>query len=178
MLLAEGSLIIEVNTERTDWSSFQTPGNRRKWLITPRWTNIPQNIYIAHVKVVDGSGDMLFRFDNDTTTDHVTPIMVTATMKKGGSQSGDCQLSVEGNTFSVNLPNTRKIDKRAANEPPDEPLNRNRNRVRFMDNNRDDRHDFSALSIDKGPNNLYSVSLDSLPSRGKELRVMLWWEEL
>jgi hypothetical protein len=177
MLLMEGSLIIEVNTDRTDWTSYQTAGNRRKWLVTPKWTTIPRGIYIAHIKVVDGSGEMLFRFDNDMTNDYSTPIVVTASMKKGGNASGDCQVSVEGLDFSVNLPNTRKIDKRANNEPADEPLNLNRKRVRFMDNNRDDRHDFESLSIDKGPNNLYHVAFRDLPSKGKELKVMLWWEE-
>lgn len=177
MLLMEGSLVIEANTDRTDWTSFQTPGSRRKWLVTPKWSTMPRSIYIAHIKVVDGSGEMLFRFDNDLTNDYSTPIVVTATMKKGGSASGDCQVSVEGTDFSVNLPNTRKIDKRANNEPPDEPLNLNRKRIRFMDNNRDDRHDFENLSIDKGTNNLYRVNLRDLPSKGKELRVMLWWEE-
>ncbi len=76
----------------------------------------------------------------------------------------------------MDAPNGKKIAKKQ-NDPE---MNNSRHRVRFMEDSSGELDDFefTALRIDKGAAPLYNQDLTALPSKGKELRVMLWWEEL
>jgi hypothetical protein len=177
----DGSLIIEASTDKSDWDSPQQMGtSRRKWLVTPRpylgGPPVPQKIYIAHIKVVDGSGDILFPFDNSATIDKQTQIEVTATVIKNGT-AATCHVTIEGNNFTMDAPNGKKINKKQNDLPTGQVRNQ---RVRFMEDSPGNVDDFvfTALRIDKGPANLFNVDLTSLASKGRDLRVMLWWEEL
>ena len=179
-LLAEGSLIIEVTNANMQLPNPLQVGNRQLSLIRPtpypNGAPVPQTIYIAHLKVVDGCGDLLYALDNTQSSDKATPVEVTATVRK--PNTGDtftCHLTVEGDSFAIDVPTGKTIDQK----PGDPPNPRRQNRVRFMEaggGTIDDAFDFINLSINKGNRTLYNQDLTELASRGKELRVLIWWE--
>src|SRR5205085_9023691 len=123
-LISEGSLIIEV-TNADPLGSLPIPqptGNRRKSLIKPTpypgGAPVPQRIYIAHLKVVDGSGDLLFVLDNTFSRDKQTPVEVTGTIRKRNTPNTfTCHLTVEADSFAIDVPNGKKIDQKPNDLP-------------------------------------------------------------
>lgn len=176
-----GSLIFEAATNKNDWDAFQPTGShRRKWSVTPKayptTGQAPTNIFIAHLKLVSGAGDLLFHFDNDGTLDRATPIHVTATLQQSGQPFGDCHLTVAGDHFELDVPDVKKL-KQKNNDPSTNPALRQR--VRYMhDQGDDDQCDWVALRIDKGGVNLFYQ--DGLPSLHgfNDMKMMMWWENL
>jgi len=68
----------------------------------------------------------------------------------------------------------RKISPKAGELPQN-----GRQRVRYMtDDSSSDVFTVQSFEVRKGPQLLYHVSFDDLPSKGVELKVMVWWEEL
>lgn len=179
MLLMSGSMIIEARTDKTDWGVGSASGNERKHLILPQDNNgdpppMNTNIFIAHVKILDGSGDLLFKFDNDQSATKNIPIVVTVVMD--GNSNEKLRVTHEDRRFSLLFPKDhRKIDKKAAT---DLPMGRHRQRVRYLDDNGSDAHEISSVTVMKGAQQLFSIDIAELPSKGEELRIMLWWEVL
>jgi len=178
LIVTSGSLIIEANTSKNDWDAYDTVGNRKKWSVVPNpyLSGVsPTNVFIAHVKVVDGAGEMLFHFDNDATADKATPIHVTAALEKNGTSFGDCHITAAGNKFELDVPPVKKLKKKN-NDPATHP---SRQRVRYMHAANDDEDcRFLGLRIDKGGVNLfYNPNLTLLPGYA-ELKVMMWWQNI
>jgi hypothetical protein len=183
MFLMPGSLIIEAATTKSDWDSFQQPQqtDRKKWSVIPKPYpngNAPTNIYIAHIKILDGSGEMIHHVDNENTTDRATPIQLTASVYKNGNFFGDCILTPSGNHFELSVPNDKKIKQ---NNPNNDPSTNPglRQRARFMHANNDEDFVFKALKIDKGTVNLFTES--DMPTNFpgySDLRVMVWWSNI
>ena len=174
----EGSLIIEAFTMRDDWSAndHDPVNHRRKWSIVPKpYAHLPgmppTNLYIEHVKVVDGAGEMVHRTDNDADKD---PIKIMLTLKKGEAVFGDCEVTVEGDHYVIVIPDTKRIKKKSG----DPPSNSRRKRVRYMHQSGSDADEceWVGLKIEKGGKVDYVE--DNLPLHldgYKEMRLMIWW---
>lgn len=171
----EGSLIIEAFTTREDWSAHNHANRRRKWSIVPtRYAHLPEmpptNLYIEHVKVVDGAGEMVHQTDNDADRD---PIKITLTLKKG-TELSDCIVTVAGDHYEIDVPETKRIKKMSG----DSPSNSRRKRVRYMNpsGSNADEFEWVGLKIEKGRRVEYEE--DNLPSEldgYREMRLMIWW---
>ncbi|HEY3103244.1 MAG TPA: hypothetical protein VGJ69_06605 [Pyrinomonadaceae bacterium] len=179
--LMGGSLVFEAYTAKNDWDTDGgASGGRRKWSVKPlpygNGTS-PANIYLAHLKLIDGAGEMLFHFDNDSTGDHATPIRITATLEKLGMPFGDLQITTAGNHFEVDVPDTKRIKKKA-NDPPSNKL---RQRVRYMHETgaNPDECDWVGLKIMKGAVELLNIpNLTALPGYDESMRLLFWWENI
>ena len=183
-LFTPGSFIFEANTNKNDWDAFLPiqSNTRRQWSVIPNpypdGGTSPTDIYIAHVKLVTGAGDMLFHYDNDNTTDARTaPIHITATMKKmNGTDFGDCHLTATGNHFEIDLPNLKKL--KPKNNDPSSNQELRPKRVRYMHDAGDDVCNWTALKINKGTVNLFNITdLNNLPGY-RDMKLMIWWENL
>jgi hypothetical protein len=178
LVLMSGSMIIEARTDKNDWGVGSQSGNDRKHLILPKDNNDNpppngSNIFIAHVKIIDGSGDLLFKFDNDQSATKNVPIVVTAVMD--GNANEKIRVSHEGRNFALLFPKDhRKIDKKAN----DLPMGKHRQRARYLDDNGSDSHELSSVAVMKGAQQLFFIETAELPSKGEELRILLWWELL
>lgn len=178
-----GSLVFETFSAKDDWESdgavvVMNGSNRRKWSVKPRpYEDInhtsPTNIYIRHVKFVDGAGEMVFPpIDN---TDKV-PIEITATLrKKNGDPFGDIHLTATGDHFEIDVPDTKRLRKKLL----DSPANSRRQRVRYMHRSgiSPDECDWVGLNVKKGGMDYYNnPNLPALPGYDETIRVMIWWE--
>jgi hypothetical protein len=177
--LMGGSLVFEAFTDKSNWNPDGAAVNHRlTWSVEPKpYDNgmKPMNIYIAHVKLIDGAGEMVFHFDNDATEDHTTQIEVTALLKdKNGQEFGDCRLTASSKSFVLSLPEDKKLKDKG-----DPPSNSKRKRVRYMKaNNDDDKCDWVGLKIVKGGIQLYNQDLTKLPGYDESMRLLLWWENI
>lgn len=127
--------------------------------------------FIAHVKVVDGSGDMLFKLDNNSK-DRLTVSFRLA--DEDSSPAGELRFSVEA---GATLPAGKKI----AQKLNDPPMNgKKRMRFRCMDAATEKDVNITHVSIEKdltsGSLPIYNLAFADLKSEGMELKVMLWLE--
>jgi len=127
VIVTTGSLIVDANTDEPHWSNVTGGTGRRTVSFMPKGLlgNPPTKpIYIAHVKVVDGSGDLLFRLDNDKNSTKGIPVKITALVV--GTE--DMNLTVNGTKdFIIDVPPGRKMFPKAGDVPQN-----NRQRVRYM----------------------------------------------
>jgi len=181
-LFMGGSLVFEAFSDKDDWDldgDIDQQTNRRKWSVLPKpYDNgmTPTNIYIAHIKFIDGAGEMVFpTYNNDTNKE--TPIVITATLKKNGQGFGECVLTTAGDHFELTLPTNKRLRKK----DPDPPANSRRQRVRYMHPtiSNPDRCEWVGLLIKKGNDTIYDEpNLPHLPAYDETLRLMVWWENL
>jgi len=174
-LFMGGSLVFEVFSDKNNWNADGAVINgRRKWSVKPKpYDNgtSPTNIFIAHVKLVDGAGEMVFPTLNNEQKE---PIDIF-TLKKDGQAFGDCHLIASGDHFEIDLPTTKRLKKKA-NDPP---ANSRRQRVRYMHESglNADRCEWVGVKIVKGGVTLYENSdLTQLPGYDQTMRLMVWWE--
>ena len=177
ILFMEGSCIIEVPnwdpaTQSLDDILVETetaglPENTRTQLLT----SVDEQ-FLAHIKVVDGSGEMLFRFDNDGHPPH--SLTVNLRLEKDHVWVGNFILIAANGEFRVALPMDYKIDAK----PNDPAMNDRRFRLRLMETASNDDVDITQVSIYKdtaqGSIPLYGLVFSDLASKGEELKVMLW----
>lgn len=178
VLFMEGSCIMEFGyletrdrAEIIDFRTFQRFLKESKRPAAVR--KAEEGFVIAHVKIVDGSGEMLYRFDNKQQ-DRISVSLVLNSRE--GSPLGEFSLSVSGYQFLVSFPSTTKIDVKNG----DDPMNERRVRLRCLDAASGDDIEISGVRIEKrvGPGSipLYACSFGDLNSQGKELKVMCWYE--
>ncbi|MFS8086420.1 MAG: hypothetical protein ACMG6H_12380 [Acidobacteriota bacterium] len=177
LYFAEGSLIIEAFTERDDWKAndHDQVNHRRKWSIVPKpYAHLPNmppsNLYIEHVKLVDGAGEMVHRVDNDADK---LSLKIKLTLQKGGADFGDCLVTVAGNHYEIEVPDTKRIKKKSG----DPPSNPRRKRIRYMheSGSNADECEWVGLKIEKGGQEVYNnANLRLLPAY-REMRLMIWW---
>jgi hypothetical protein len=179
VIIGSGSLIFEARTEsKHDWTTTAatTLGGRSALSHTfPAYDNAGQpatsNIHIAHVKIVDGSGEMVYRLDNGDKDD----ITITILMDKGKSEIAT--LRTDKKNFIITFLDTKKLDSNAGDpsmDTEDDPTKK-RQRARYRDNagNQKDIYGIEVASDKAGL--LLSLKLQDHKAR-KELRVMSWWE--
>jgi len=168
VLLMSGSCIFETESEN-DFS--QQPddsggGNRRKYKIKPKG-NLG-DIKLAHVKILDGSGEMLFRFDNKFSQ----PLEVTINL----DDREQMKLSAMADRLIVDLKKTKKLAMKMGE------LSMNpgkRDRFRYMDDPASGKDPaIKSVNVSVRGVTLDEIELDKLKSKGEELKVMLWWEKL
>src|SRR6266850_1469718 len=159
-LLMGGSLVFEAFSEKDDWDidgDVDTSINRRRWTVKPKAYETvpptqPTNICIAHIKFIDGAGEMVFpTYNNESNKE--TPIVITATLTKNGQVFGDCRLTAVGDHFEIDLP----INKRLKKKSGDPSANSRRQRVRYMHPNigNPDACEWVGLRIIKGSEVIY-----------------------
>jgi hypothetical protein len=174
-----GSLIIEARTDKGhDWTKYDSDGNRfkHKVPIHDKDGNPPSgNIRFGHIKIVDGSGEMVYRLDND----YKDPITVTAFMSKDKTEF--VTLTVDGINLVIGLPDKRKLEQNASDpsmDPPDpldpKPEDKRRQRVRYKDTGGNEGK-INHIEVSSNEVVLYGLKVDGYKA-AKELRVMIWWE--
>ena len=179
--LMGGSLVFETFSAKTDWESdgdvvVVNGINRRKWSVKPRpYDNgvSPTNIYIRHVKFVDGAGEMVFVPIDNKEKD---PIEITATLQRDGP-FGDIHLTAAGDHFEIDVPDSKRLRKKLF----DSPANSRRQRVRYMNRSgfSPDECDWVGLNVKKGGTDYYNnQNLQGLPGYDETIRVMVWWENI
>lgn len=176
-LFMGGSLVFEVFSEKDDWDFDGAPANgRRKWYVKPRpYDNggpSPTNIFIAHLKLVDGAGEMVFPTVNNPQKE---PIDITITLNKGGQVFGDCHLIASGDHFEIDVPSTKRLKKKSF----DPPANSRRQRVRYMHQSgfNPDQCEWVGVKIVKGGVTQYDIpDLTTWPGYDETMRLMVWWE--
>lgn len=168
VLVMSGSCILEIAADGDTVGPKDDSGGRRKYRVTPK--DITGNFYLAHVKVVDGSGEMLFRLDN-TTADPVEVILALSDTK-------EVRLAAEGGKLLIELEKTKKFDKKVGDPPMSAGTSRNkRTRFRYMDDAPGSAEpDIKFVRVFRKGRQLFDLELDTLRSHGEELKVMLWWE--
>ena len=134
--------------------------------------------FLAHVKVVDGSGEMLFRFDNNADPAHDLSMRLNLTRFEAGHRVsvGEFILISADGELRASFPQGYKIDFRLG----DPAMSNSRFRLRLLEEGSNEDVDISQVHIykdtDQGSIPLYSVVFSDLKSEGKELKVMLWTE--
>lgn len=178
ILFMEGSCIIEVPkfaAAQTVADTFAESDRQRgdEKTRSLKLTSIG-GTFLAHVKVVDGSGEMLFRFDNNAHPPH--NLTINLRLEKQSVWVGNFILIAADGEFRVVLPMDYKIDAK----PNDPAMNDGRFRLRLLETASNDDVDISQVQIYKdtqqGSVPLYGVVFSDLVSKGKELKVMLWTE--
>lgn len=180
-LFMGGSLVFETFSAKDDWDLDGDPSNnntRRKWSVTPRPYDggpSPSNIYIAHLKLIDGAGNNLCPYDN--VSDIRTQIHITATLTKNTQSFGDIHLTAVGDHFELDLPFNKRLKKKSG----DPPANSRRQRVRYMHPSigNPDLCEWAGLRIVKGREVIYNEpNLPGLEAYDETMRLMIWWANL
>src|SRR6266545_3111654 len=127
ILFMEGSCIVEVpNWDPLEQSlgDILVPAGDGEFL-SYTLTSVAGE-FLAHIKVVDGSGEMLYRFDNNADPPHNLTIRLK--LVKGGAPMGDFFLVAANGEFGVSIPMSCKLDVK-----PDDPAMSNRRfRLRLL----------------------------------------------
>lgn len=130
----------------------------------------PSRIRIAHIKVVDGSGEMLYRFDNIQDE----KLKIDMVLGEIGSLT---YKSIDTGHF-LDPPATAKL----SFKPADPPMNQGRYRFRCVDYVSGQDLEITGLRIEKetnaGPIPVYFGNFRDLASQGTELKIMIWYHEI
>lgn len=167
VLFMQGSCIVEIGFfEGEDLEQV------RRFGLHPLFEEV-DGVFIAHVKVVDGSGDMLFHFDNNNKD----PLEIAFRLvDEQGHYAGEVIFSSVDGGIEVSVPAGKKFD----GKENDSPMNRHRVRFRCMREESTEEFNISGVIVAKsaasGSIPLYAVAFADLRSKGMELKVMLWFE--
>jgi hypothetical protein len=173
LFIQSGSLILEARTDKNDWTHTPMPGSRRGYrVLTKDRNDQPPTtaIFVAHIKIVDGSGELVYRFDNYNNTTKSVPVHVNCLMN--GDLTENFHLSVDNTEFVIDVPDKRKIKPKQG----DPVMNGKRKRVKYLNDQGSDSHDITTIQIVKGPRVLYQVDRSDLGKGADEMRIMVWWE--
>jgi hypothetical protein len=139
-------------------------------------------IFMAHVKVVAGSGDMLYHFDNNKKDALQVEVFLKDKHKK---QAGAIILSVADGNPSISVGQGKKLD----NDPAEKAMHPHRLRFRCRDESNNEEVHISGVQISKIASSgsttpLYAIAFDDLRKlkadelNGLETKVMLWFEDV
>jgi hypothetical protein len=173
-LFMEGSCIIEVKfledrevTERMTFEAFRS--ELAEGLRAAAALSNNEFAFIAHVKVVDGSGEMLYRLDNNNKDN----ISIALSLSRNNQFVGEMRFSIS-DQLEVSHPETTEI----GNAEP--AMNKHRIRFRLLDAESKGDIEISGVRVEKiteaGMIPIYSGPFRDLKSKGEELKVMLWFE--
>ena len=164
-----GSLVIE-KRDAFHETSLSTDRTRMEYRTRPYPGN--RTIYPAHVKIVDGSGEMLFRKDDETGALAVSIELRNVNGSAGSASIINAQALVDRSKFIVDVDSDKTLDL-GDQVHNDKPTSKKRTH-RY-------RHSSAALSmwevtVKQGARILYSISPRELPLEGADLKVMIWLE--
>jgi hypothetical protein len=182
VLFMNGSFIVETEKDFDPGDIIPT-GSKKRHHIKPR-VAANNRVFPAHIKIVDGSGEMLFRLDSKDSGVNPHPaedIKITALLNEGTTVEA-ASIVGAGNmqTFAIDVNNGKSL------LPPttsgDLPVGVKRGARRRVKSAPGDMSDTSIneLTITNVRRNkiLFNVVPGAdLASKGEELRVMIWLEE-
>jgi hypothetical protein len=177
--IINGSFIVDMEND-FDPSDIVIMGAIRRHNIKPSAGKI--RIFPAHIKIVDGSGEMLYRLDtNSNANPHPAEAFKITALLRDGTTVVAATSTIVGNmqTFVIDTNNDRSL---AARVPGDAPVGSKRRARRRLKRNDGVESDTSIqrLTITGRSTNevLYSLlPATDLNSGGNELRIMIWLEE-
>ncbi len=144
-----------------------------------------EKIILAHVKVVDGSGEIQYRLDNDETQ------CLNIEVELGLKEELPVYLSAEGKYFVISTHESKTLGRRkdatSSEIDPDPSMNSQKRPQRFRCMEADDdkqgedetydEYGIETVKVKKGSDTLFRLDLADLKEEGQELKVMVWWEE-
>lgn len=156
VMVAEGSVTVET----TD--PFGLPGpagiGRKKHFVSAY-----DDLKLAHIKIVDGSGEIVYRNDKPGAAE--VRILIT-----GGP---DVKLGRIADGFYIDLPNDNELGSPQTLD--------GKRKARYTPKKSTDKLDIQAIKIAESPaansELLFKISRGDLNSKLKECRIMLWLEE-
>jgi hypothetical protein len=168
IVIGAGSLIVERKGPYQN-SDIVTEGGRKKHHHNPDTGK--KKIFPAHIKVVDGSGEILYR------NDRARECLVTVLTRDGDGNSatvnaGASPIVNENQTFVIDT------DSRTGFDKTNEKLTSKKRDVRYRQKKVGSK-DFSIVDVkitERG-DLLYKVTLANLPSSGDDFKVMIWLEQ-
>lgn len=127
--------------------------------------------HIGHVKIVDGSGEMLYRFDNNNEEN----LAIALALSRDRTPLGEFSFAVVNGEFLISPPASTRI----GNINGDAAMNKERIRFRCLgDGDRD--IDITGLRVEKvteaGRIPIFAEVFRDLKKQGAEVKVMLWFE--
>jgi hypothetical protein len=166
VLLMNGSVIVE--TAEADFDEKEiVSGQRKKYKRRP--VGAGMKVSLAHIKVIDGSGEILYRGDCQTTCRDFSIAVTTA-------ENDIINLASIANKFQIDTPSNKKLDK--TTDPFDQPMSaRRKGRFRYKDDSSGAQTSIKSVAVKQGGAGVFEVILDDLPDDGQELKVMMWLEE-
>lgn len=172
VLVVQGSLIIEMDQPDFDQVAPGSSTQPKKHRRGPKQTGATR-VFPAHIKVIDGSGDLLYR--NDIADDCLTSILL-------GTE--EVTLSAVGTNFEITTRDDRDLVKsgnqfdQPIQHDPSHHLPARQARYRYKNRAGAEFRITGARIIKRSTNEvLYAVTLEDLPSKGEEFRVLIWLEE-
>jgi hypothetical protein len=182
LLIINGSFIVETENDFAAGDIINIPGPKRRHNIRPEAGK--NRVFPAHIKVVDGSGEILYRLDVRGTGLNPHPaesVKITARLTDGTVVEA-ASTPVVGNmqTYAIDTDrDTSLVAPAMPGDVPASPKRRARRRLRRPDGAGPNLF-IDRLTITQGgaANVLYSISPpNDLTSRGEELKIMIWLEE-
>jgi hypothetical protein len=182
VLFTNGSFIVETEVDFAP-GDIVPMGNKKRHNIKPSITG-NNRVFPAHIKVVDGSGEMLFRFDTKDTgvNPHPAEAVKISAFLNDGTTVEAASIIGTGNmeTFAIDVDNGKSL--LPPTTPGDVPVGKKRSARRRV---KSDSGDMSDTSINEltitntvTSKTLYTVVPGAdLASKGDELRIMIWLEE-
>jgi hypothetical protein len=171
ILIGDGSLIVERSGEYlVNDVVTQNSRNHHKMNADGGHTKL----YPAHIKVIDGSGEVLYR--NDTATECVVTMALIDpdnTSSTAIVNAGASPIVSNRRSFVIDTDGNKLLKK--TNE---RPASTKRNvRYRHKDNGN---KEFSIVDVKvtQGADVLFRVTLSTLPAGGEELKVLIWLEQM
>ena len=179
-VLMSGSWIFEARTEKNhDWSvtsNRMIEGGRKEYTHkVPAYDGCgkpaKKDIFIAHVKIVDGSGEMLYRLDNDKKE----RIEIRTFMSSDKKES--VTLKVYEKDFLITFFENRKLEKEEPSMDPEGDPKKKRQRALYKDTGGSKDHpEIYGIEVSQADYTVYGKKLYGHKAL-KELRIMIWWEE-
>ena len=175
LLFMQGSCIIEVmripGDDVPDSMTFEEFQARLAELEESSASSQEERPHIGHVKIVDGSGEMLYRFDNNN---HENMAIALALSREGRPLPEFIFAAVDGE-FLISPPSGTTI----GNVNGDQPMNKERFRFRCLADGEGD-IDIIGLRVEKvtaaGTIPMFAEVFRDLKKQGAEVKVMLWFE--
>lgn len=169
VLIADGSFIVEIEKDVFD-ETEGNPGQSKKYRLRPRVAG--KKLYLAHIKIVDGSGELLYRGDYHDPARDLNVVITTP--------EGDLvNFASVGNNFQIETPNGKKLEKTSGLDQPVSSKRLGRFRVKNDAGTSETR--LGRISVRKGNFTVYGVDLTDLPpggtNGGKETKVLIWLAE-
>lgn len=166
VLIMDGSFIIE--TDKSDFDEKdEVAAQPKKYRRTPQ--DPRKRLFMAHVKIVDGSGEVLYRGNYHNPASNLSIAITTA-------ENDVVTLGRAGNKFEVTTASNKKLQKTSGDDQPvgTKRLGRFRCRREVAGN---PQASITSVAVRKDGTSVFDVSLADLPDNGRELKVMAWLAE-
>lgn len=182
VILMSGSWIFEARTELnhiwTTTAATTLGGKPALMHKVPAYDNqnnpATKPIYIAHIKIVDGSGEMLYRLDNEDKD----AIAINSYLKNDKTESA--VLKTDNKDFVIVFLDDKKLENKADDPSmdPEEDVKTipRRQRARYKNEKNKNGKIYSIEISGAKAGLLCALKLENHKA-ARELRIMCWWEQ-